>query len=67
MLTQSTRNDQSVTRIYLLSQSLKKEVDWDRTEERSASSEMSTDYRLPPDPVSLNFSLHSKSKETFFF
>ncbi|XP_063974937.1 zinc finger protein 467-like isoform X3 [Diachasmimorpha longicaudata] len=34
--------------------SLKKEVDWDRsTEERCASSEISTDYRLPPDPVSL--------------
>ncbi|XP_063974944.1 protein abrupt-like isoform X8 [Diachasmimorpha longicaudata] len=31
--------------------SLKKEVDWDRsTEERCASSEISTDYRLPPDP-----------------
>lgn len=34
-------------------QSLKKEMDWERsTEERSASSEISTDYRLPPDPVS---------------
>ncbi|KAJ8674737.1 hypothetical protein QAD02_010523 [Eretmocerus hayati] len=31
--------------------SLKKEVDWERsTEDRSASSEMSSDYRLPPDP-----------------
>ncbi|OAD61653.1 Protein tramtrack, alpha isoform [Eufriesea mexicana] len=31
--------------------SLKKEMDWERsTEERSASSEISTDYRLPPDP-----------------
>ncbi|XP_043474650.1 protein bric-a-brac 2-like isoform X2 [Leptopilina heterotoma] len=31
--------------------SLKKEVDWDRsTDERSASSEISTDYRIPPDP-----------------
>ena len=35
-------------------QSLKKEVDWERSnEERCASSELSTDYRLPPDPVSL--------------
>ncbi|XP_066594461.1 longitudinals lacking protein, isoforms H/M/V isoform X2 [Prorops nasuta] len=31
--------------------SLKKEVDWDRSnEERSVSSEISADYRLPPDP-----------------
>lgn len=31
--------------------SLKKEMDWERsTEERSASSEISADYRLPPDP-----------------
>lgn len=37
-------------------QSLKKEMDWERsTEERSASSEISTDYRLPPDPVSVLF------------
>lgn len=40
-----------------LLQSLKKEMDWERsTEERSASSEISADYRLPPDPVSLPFS-----------
>jgi len=38
-------------------QSLKKEIDWERsTEERSASSEISADYRLPPDPVSPSFS-----------
>ncbi|XP_015590046.1 protein bric-a-brac 1 isoform X2 [Cephus cinctus] len=38
--------------------SLKKEVDWERsTEERSASSEISTDYRLPPDPVTLALGL----------
>lgn len=31
--------------------SLKKEMDWERsTEERSVTSEISTDYRLPPDP-----------------
>ncbi|XP_033226205.1 zinc finger and BTB domain-containing protein 49-like isoform X2 [Belonocnema kinseyi] len=42
--------------------SLKKEVDWDRsTEERSASSEISTDYRLPPDPVSLALGLDASS------
>lgn len=36
-------------------QSLKKEIDWERsTEERSASSEISTDYRLPPEPVSFS-------------
>ncbi|XP_034950688.1 zinc finger protein 629-like isoform X2 [Chelonus insularis] len=40
--------------------SLKKEVDWERsTEERCASSEMSADYRLPPDPMSLALGLEA--------
>ncbi|XP_025270061.1 protein bric-a-brac 1 isoform X2 [Camponotus floridanus] len=40
--------------------SLKKEMDWERsTEERSASSEISADYRLPPDPVSLALGLEA--------
>ncbi|XP_044002149.1 gastrula zinc finger protein XlCGF48.2-like isoform X2 [Aphidius gifuensis] len=38
--------------------SLKKEMDWDRSsDERCASSELSTDYRLPPDPMSLALGL----------
>ncbi|XP_066594459.1 protein tramtrack, beta isoform isoform X1 [Prorops nasuta] len=40
--------------------SLKKEVDWDRSnEERSVSSEISADYRLPPDPVCLALGLEA--------
>lgn len=47
---------------YVRFQSLKKEMDWERsTEERSASSEISTDYRLPPDPVSSSLSSLSLS------
>ncbi|XP_034950690.1 protein bric-a-brac 1-like isoform X4 [Chelonus insularis] len=46
--------------------SLKKEVDWERsTEERCASSEMSADYRLPPDPVSLYSELMGVDERVF--